>query len=363
MKYQLNIQLKNFDLKHAGTKAVTDCVQILNSKGYTNIFLSFNKSPYLIGFSLIKVIAQLLTWIVLIEPNSLVVAQYPIIGINRFFKFFIYILKAKKCKVVCIVHDLNSLRYQESDQQVSKEIAYLNAYDTVISHNNQMTEWLKNKGLTTHVFPIQIFDYLYQEENNYNRSAAFSADKNEIVFAGNLNRGAFINQLFELKELQFSLYGPTNNSRKLAQQINVTWKGTFEPELLITKLQGTFGLIWDGDSIMDCVGEYGNYICYNNPHKISLYFAAGLPVIIPQKAALSTFVERNNLGICINSLADMDKSISQITVEAYDKMLKNIRILQQQLKHGYFFLTALKCIEKEEYLLKGFAQTTIANRG
>ena len=363
MKYQLNIQLKNFDLKHAGTKAVTDCVQILSSKGYKNISLSFNKTHYFIGFSLIKIIAQLLTWIVLIEPNSLIVVQFPIIGINRFFKLFIQLLKAKKCKVVCIVHDLNSLRYQQSDQQVSKEIAYLNAYDTVISHNNQMTGWLKNKGLTTHVFPIQIFDYLYQEENNYDRSAAFFADKNEIVFAGNLNRGAFIDQLFQLKELQFSLYGPTNDSLKISKQINVTWKGAFEPELLITKLEGTFGLIWDGDSINDCEGEYGNYICYNNPHKISLYFAAGLPVIIPRKAALSTFVEKNNLGICINSLADIDKFIDQITVEAYDKMLKNIEALKQQLKHGCFFSTALNCIEKEEYFLKEFAETTIENRG
>ena len=363
MKYQLNIQLKNFDLKHAGTKAVTDCGQILSSRGYTNISLSFNKSLYLIGFSLIKVTVQLLTWILMIEPNSLVVTQYPIVGVNRFFKFFINLLKAKKCKVVCIVHDINSLRYQQSDQQVSKEIAYLNAYDTVISHNNKMTDWLKNKGLATPVFPIQIFDYLYQKENNYNRSAAFSANKNEIVFAGNLNRGEFIDQLFELKELQFSLYGPTNSSQKLARQINITWKGTFEPELLITKLQGTFGLIWDGDSINDCVGEYGNYICYNNPHKISLYFAAGLPVIIPKKAALSTFVEKNSLGICINSLADIGECIGQITVEAYDKMLKNIETLQQQLKHGYFFSTVLNCIEKEECFLKGFAQTTIANRG
>lgn len=363
MKYQLSINLKNFNLKHAGTKAVTDCEQILNNKGYKSISLVFNKSPYLIGFSLIKLIGQLLAWTIRVKPGSLIIIQYPLIGVNRFFKLFIYILKSKQCTVNCIIHDINTLRNLESDYQISKEVKYLNAYDSIITHNNKMTQWLKSKGLTSATFPIQIFDYLYKDENEYNRLKNFSECKTEIIFAGNLTRGRFIYNLFQIKKLQFLLYGPTTNALQISKQKNVDWKGTYEPEDLVTKLEGTFGLIWDGDDTDDCDGRFGNYIKYNNPHKLSLYIAAGLPVIIPAKAALSEFVEKNNIGISINSLKDIDKQVNRITIEAYETMLRNIDVLKCQVKHGHFFLTSLNWIEEKYKYFNKLDKTDIKNTG
>lgn len=362
MKYQLNVNLKNFNLKHAGTKAVTDCEHLLVALGYKSISLAFNKSPYLIGFSLIKLTAQLLALTIMIKPRSLIITQYPLIGINRIFKFFVHILKVKKCYVTCIIHDINTLRYQEPDQQVNKEIYYLNAYDMVISHNKSMTDWLKSKGLTSKVTSIQIFDYLFQKENIYNRLDAFSTGNNEIIFAGNLNRSEFIYHLSPIKELQFALYGPTNNSQQVTNQFNVKWKGTFEPEDLVAKLEGTFGLIWDGDLTTDCTGAYGSYIQYNNPHKLSLYIASGLPIIIPVKAALSTFVEKNQIGITVNSLNEIGGKISKISLSEYRNMIEKIDILKYHIKQGYYFSKVIGEIEKEYVLLDQLTETAITNR-
>ena len=363
MRYQLNVNLKNFDLKHAGTKAVTDCEHVLNSRGYKNISLVFNKSPFWIGFSLIKLVCQLIVWTTWVKTGSLIIIQYPLIGINHFFKLFIHVLKLKKCKVACIIHDINTIRNNESDYQVSKEIKYLNAYDLIITHNNKMTEWLKSKRLTTQTFPIQIFDYLYKDENEYNRLKDFSKNKLRIVFAGNLNRGKFIYNLFQINRLQFLLYGSINNSVQILKQVNVEWKGTYGPEDLVTKLEGTMGLIWDGDDITACNGRFGNYIKYNNPHKLSLYIAAGLPVIVPAKAALREFVEKNNIGISINSLEEIDVQLNKVTIEAYKMMLENVTALRHKLKHGYFFSTCLNRIEEEYNYPSKFNKAAIINTG
>lgn len=355
MKYQFNVNLVNSDLKHAGNKAVTDGEHILTKKGYKNISLVFNKSKKLIWLSLIKLTGQALTWTIRIKPGSLIVVQYPIIGINRFFNFFIDLLKKKRCFVACVLHDINTLRYQETDQEVKKEIDRLNAYDIIITHNYKMTQWLKGKGITTIMLPIRIFDYLYENENRYNRLEAFIKGATDVVYAGNLTRGKFIQDLYQVEKTRFKLYGPCVDPVthlkvdpiQINKQKNVVWEGVYEPEELLTTIEGTFGLVWDGDSITNCEGEFGNYIQYNNPHKLSLYLAAGLPLIIPYEAALREFVETNNIGIAINSLKDIPAQIGKIEVDAYDKMLKNIASLKYKLKHGHFFSSVLDLVEKE----------------
>ena len=54
--------------------------------------------------------------------------------------------------------------------------------------------------------------------------------------------------------------------------------------------EGNLGLIWDGasDSSDEDIGMK-NYTRYNNPHKLSCYMAAGLPVIVWEKSAISKF--------------------------------------------------------------------------
>jgi glycosyltransferase involved in cell wall biosynthesis len=362
MKYQLNVHLKNFDLKHAGTKAVQDCEQILEKHGYQDVSFNFNKSPYLIGFSLLNLILLLTKFTLIVEPKSLIITPYPLIGINRIFKFFIRLLKAKQCIIACIIHDINTLRYEGTANEINQEIENLNAYNLIIAHNNSMIQWLKNKGLTAKTFNIQIFDYLYHEENKFDRIADFSNNKYTITFAGNLNRGKFVNQLFKLKNLQFNLFGPTSDDKTFNNQKNVAWKGSIAPEDLVTKLQGTFALIWDGDRIENCEGQYGNYIQYNNPHKISLYLAAGLPIIIPAKAALSEFVEKNKIGFTIKSLNEIEEKINKISLNEYQKMVEKLAEFKEKVKRGFYFSNVVVKIEQEYALINQTTESTIVNR-
>jgi len=346
MKYHFYVNVINHDLKHAGSKAVSDCTDILGKQGYKLIQFNFYKHKYLSVFNILKMVIQLIGMVFIIKPKSLIVMQHPLFGLKSYFRLFIGILKLKKCFLACIIHDLNSLRYKKLEPEIVVEIRNLNAYDVIISHNQSMSNWLKSKFIRTKVIDLELFDYLSTKVNQFNRLSTFRNGKREVLFAGNLARGEFIYKLNEgTNNIQFKLYGPGLDLERFEKQANVNWQGTFTAEELVEKLEGNFGLIWDGDDIESCTGKYGDYIAYNNPHKISLYLAAGLPIILPLKAALSTFVIDNNIGVAINSLSELSDIIDNIDVNKYEIMIKNIISISNKLKTGYFFQSAIKRVE------------------
>ena len=87
---------------------------------------------------------------------------------------------------------------------------------------------------------------------------------------------------------------------------------------------------------------------YNNPHKLSLYIAAGIPVIVWKQAAVAKFVQDHNIGLTVNSLKEISDKIDKLTKEEYESFLLNIRELQIKVCGGYFTNKALD--EAEKYL-------------
>ena len=57
------------------------------------------------------------------------------------------------------------------------------------------------------------------------------------------------------------------------------------PILFLQNSKGSFGLIWEGDSIEKPSGSLGRYIQYISHHKLSLYILAKLPIIVAASAA------------------------------------------------------------------------------
>lgn len=98
--------------------------------------------------------------------------------------------------------------------------------------------------------------------------------------------------------------------------------GFVKSDDLIATAQGDFGLVWDGTSVSTCTGDFGEYLQYNNPHKTSLYIRCQLPVIIWNKAALADFVRENGIGICVDSLEELEKILNTLSEEEYAEMKK-----------------------------------------
>ena len=117
-------------------------------------------------------------------------------------------------------------------------------------------------------------------------------------------------------------------------------------EKIISALEGGFGLIWNGDSMETCDGDMGNYLRYNSPHKLSLYLAAGMPVIIWEEAAAAEFVREHGVGIAVSSLRELPEILHNVTKERYEEYLKNIVPLSEKLRSGAYTKRAIRAAEE-----------------
>ena len=129
------------------------------------------------------------------------------------------------------------------------------------------------------------------------------------------------------------------------------YKGSFKPDEVPGVLEGSFGLVWDGNTASTCGGNTGEYLRYNNPHKTSLYLASGIPVIVWSEAAMSGFVSENHVGIAVGSLYEIEEKVNAISDADYKEMKDNAIAVSAKLRSGYYFETAIKTvlskIEKE----------------
>lgn len=326
---------------HAGNKARVDVDTILHLKKYTP-FVNLEQRAFKNVTEKIGWVVNPANWLKILKlnciKNKLVILQYPFyqnpiidISIERFIK---------NNKIVYIVHDINALRSQDATV-IKKEVLLLNEADFLIVHNKKMESILLDSGVTSRMINLELFDYLLDKmpENNYNYGKT-------IAFAGNLAKSDFLKNTDLTKlNLQFNLYGPNYDACKICRS-NIAFCGSFPPNVIPYELKGDFGLIWDGDALDTCNGVFGEYTKYNNPHKLSLYIAAGIPVIVWKQAAIADFVEKYNIGFSVESLHDISGVIDSLTLQEYEGYKSNICKLQAKVVDGYFTKRALVEVEK-----------------
>lgn len=274
--------------------------------------------------------------------DKVVIIQYPHYNYNSLLREkFYHILKNNKA--ILLIHDVDSIRF---NTDIDKEINILNKACVVLLHNQKMTDCLRCHGLTIPVVNVDIFDYLLTDipkQNNYKFGK-------QIVFAGNLGKSQFIREFTEkASDVSFNLYGP-NLDTDLKNKVH--WVGSYSPEEIPFKLQGSFGLVWDGNSINGCTGLNGNYLKVNYPHKLSLYIAAGLPVITWEQAAIAKIVRDYHIGFTVSSLSEIRAFIDTLKLEDYQEYLQNIAVLQKKVISGFFtkkaFETAVTIASKKQ---------------
>ena len=314
--------------QHAGGKGVKDIESVLQDN-YSQLTILYTMPGRREIFTYIKTFWHNF-WsfrhTVQTCKNKTIIIQYPHYNYGLSLKKQLHrILKTNK--VILLVHDVDSIRFNTG---IEEEVNLLNQASVVVLHNQYMTDYLKAHGLTTKVVNVDIFDYLVPkipERNNYRLGK-------QIVFAGNLGKSKFIKQLAdESLGVSLNLYGP-NLDLKIKNKVH--WLGSYLPEEIPFKIKGSFGLVWDGDSIDGCKGLIGDYLKVNYPHKLSLYLAAGIPVITWKQAAIAKIVEKYNIGFIVDSLKEVSDYIDSLSQEDYRKYLNNVAELQKKVISGNF---------------------------
>lgn len=326
----------------AGSKAVQDVVNIANTIGYEKLYIKRINSSKNIFSKISRQIIFLIQWnslIKKIEPGSILLLQHPFrtkqLGRENCLKK----LKEKNIKIISLIHDVEQLRNVFWNTYYKKEFRImLQTADVIIVHNKKMESYFIDMGVQKDkIVVLDIFDYL--QNNNFRNEPQY---KKLINIAGNLDvkKSMYIEQLGKLKNIDIKLFGP-NYSLELNQYSNIKYEGTVSPDIIPQMLTAGFGLVWDGNSIKECCGNTGNYLRYNNPHKLSLYLASGLPVVIWENAAEANFVKVNKIGITVKSLEDLEEILKKYTKEDYEIMVQNVQKISSNLSNGYYTKKAL----------------------
>lgn len=319
--------------KSAGNKAKIDVEHIMESMGMKNVGLprtTFANGILHFSLTLFGVLKAPLC----IRKGDVLLLQYPF---KKYFSFVCDMAHLRKAKVVVLIHDLGSFRRKALT--VVKEMKRLNRADYVIAHNDNMEKWLYENGCKAKIGKFYLWDYLSDSKP---MQRAYSQVKPTVVYAGALSyrKNSFIYCWDGISSFMVNIYGNGLDPGKIAEVKNVREMGFVLSDELIATAKGDFGLVWDGASVDACTGNFGEYLKYNNPHKTSLYIRCHLPLIVWKNAAMADFVRKNHLGICVESLRDLDEALPSINQQEYSCMKENVRKTCERIANGYYFKRA-----------------------
>ena len=329
-----------YNLTSAGNKAKTDNEDTLVEMGAINLGLSrtIRNSKILAFFlDLIGIIRAC----ILLQKGDVLFLQYPV---KKYFSFLCHVAHLKGARTVSLIHDLGSFRRKKLT--IQKEINRLSNSDYIIASNEKMKGWLKEHGLQKPVGALGLFDYRSASKCS---EEVTKREQVKVVYAGALSmkKNSFLIKLSKtLNHWQLLVCGNKEGLQGLQNNPQITYQGFVPSEEFIKHIDADFGLVWDGDSLDGCSGEYGQYLKWNSPHKVSFYLRAGLPLIIWKEAAVAPIIEEAGAGITISSMEELDKILKALTLEDYQKMKANTVIMANRLNEGYFLHQALEEFNK-----------------
>ncbi|WP_300766239.1 hypothetical protein [uncultured Acetatifactor sp.] len=337
--------------RHAGGKARADVAHTLDELGIKKIelYAHIDERKNAKNLSKIKwhiVFARNLKRILKkLNKGDVLYLQFPLLS-HSILQGIILWYAQKNIKIVLIIHDLTMLReIKNIKSPLSKirlwleEKSVVMCCSKVVVHNSRMGLYLKGIGLNADkLINLQIFDYIVPEKHEiYN----FVSDEaiSEVIVAGNLERekAGYVYNLPPF--LKYNLYGVNYDGIK---KENVHYFGSYKSDELPYVIRGKFGLVWDGPSADSCIGSYGEYLKINNPHKTSLYLAAGIPVAIWNEAALADFITENRCGILIESLKDLEIQVERMSEESYLDYKKNAERVGKKIREGFYLQKAIQ---------------------
>ena len=329
MKYYIEVGTNN--------KAKQDIDEICRREGFVNL-TQRNFGEGGVGRFLTK-LTSVTSILWNMKKGDMLFLQYPM---KKFYYMACILAKIKGAKVVTVIHDLGAFRRHKLTPE--GENKRLSKTDFLIVHNPTMRNYLIEHGYKGGIHCLQIFDYLAP---NHSVDYVVPHTPWRVVYAGNLAR--WRNEfLYHMESVmngwQMELYGK-GFDEKSAPCFGLHYHGFIASDDFIAQAEADFGLVWDGDSLDECTGDWGEYLRINDPHKTSFYLRAGIPVIVWKEAAMAPFIEEQEVGICVSSLSEIGGRIASLSSADYQTMKQNAQAMSHRLNDGYYIKEGLKAAE------------------
>ena len=350
--FYVDTQAERGDERNAGAKAPADVSAILAAHGLKPLVLPDLADRSEAG--IVRKIAghreALRHWLAAVrrlDDGDALVMQLPFACHTIFFGRVVAAMRKRHIKLVLLIHDLESVRlgltgdvsFAQARRFGLEESAAFSYAQAIVVHNARMADFVaqRMKYPRERLVPLWLFDYLApgfemppRDENAFRR----------VIVAGNLRRDK-AGYLYDIPDdVDFVYYGVGYEADP--SKPRVSYRGSFPADELPMEFESGFGLVWDGPEGGTCSGVYGTYLTINNPHKASLYLASGLPIITWKKAALAEVVEREGVGLCVESLFELGEVLRSVSADDYARLADNAARVGERLRSGAYTMDAVR---------------------
>lgn len=325
-------------------KAPEDVNRIVHELGFEDLWLSRRRTSF-VGHQFSRIVRMLQSRFLPAGMNKgTIVFCQTMFPLSWSPAHIAFLRNARRhgASVVTLFHDIDVARGRtlaDADGLSRDSRDFLDNSDVAISHNARMTEWLAARGVDrAKIVDLGIFDYLADGFE----PAADAPFERCVTIAGNLglHKAGYLADLGGIADVDWRLFGPMFDPDR-TKGPTLRHCGCFPPDEIPRRLTAGFGLVWDGTSVDSCAGGHGEYLRINNPHKLSLYLASGLPVIVWDESAAADFVRENDVGFAVRSLREIGARLAVLSEADYSRFKRNARGVSAKLRAGHFTKAAL----------------------
>ncbi len=256
-----------------------------------------------------------------ISWGDIIFFQHPTWHPLKFEEGLIKRIKGSGGKVIIVIHDIRSLMFEYRRFELEYEINLYNSAEVLIVPSFSMKKFLQDNGIRENM------KFVVQEMWDYTTNIQFlrmPEFQKEIHFAGKPSKFLFPNQW------NFDVPLKVYASEQCTGE-NVRAMGWLNSEGLLLELaKGGFGLVWYGSDY------WHQYMKYNNTFKLSTYLAAGIPVIIPRGISNQHLIEKNQLGLIVDSLDEAVEKVKNMEESKYQEYVRYVSNFSPLIRNGYF---------------------------
>lgn len=236
-----------------------------------------------------------------LTSSDLVVHQFPSYLPLAFEENFQQAVQATGAKFIILIHDFEPLRLSER-QDSDREYALLKRADGLVVHTDEMAQAL---SIPVPTFILGLFDYLTDSPIPDRKRSS------DLIFAGTLTKAPWL-KTFPLPIQVFGNLPRKWSSDDVSPTLNL--QDVLPQDTAPSELPDGIGIVWDSDRSQTT--HYQNYQQLNSPHKLSLYLAAELPVILPSISPFADFITHHQLGASLDDLSQLPLTFDYDPIKA-----------------------------------------------